>query len=503
MEQFVTGFLTSLSTQFYISQVIAIVLLAAYGLLIMMLIRGKKLSLLDYMLAYPLSLMVYALTGYFILSVGIKYCAISQLVGMLAVALIVFLAFKDNLKSLKPNKAMCIYVIASVIIAIICTSGIIPVSVSNDSMYFFSEYPRALVNYGYLNHHLDNFLTDASQGVAIIGTIPFMFGFDEIFGLQECLSVNFVALFAYFTFDYAKEKLSKNETIIVTAISLLMLVSSMPFVLMSKWLMANTFFMEYMAIIVCMAYKYASDVNRANLVILSVFLTGLSIMRMEGALNAGVLVLCIMMLGYDSNAEKGYKNKDVAFFLVCPMLILQALYLFRIFVLITLQTGIQFMTKGKAVILIGFLIAVIIFALFIKDKMFTKLWKYYPWLLIAGLVLVNAAVFLYDRGDYITNMKAYILNVIGASGWGLFASFVIGVLILVPKKSIKINYFDFSVICYCLLTIVAGWARGDNLWVSFGDSGNRILIQVVPMMIFALIVKVIEGLEYWKKESSN
>ena len=83
----------------------------------------------------------------------------------------------------------------------------------------------------------------------------------------------------------------------------------------------------------------------------------------------------------------------------------------------------------------------------------------------------------------------------------LFVPFVIGVFILIPKKSIKINYFDISVVCYILITIIAGWARGDNLYESFGDSGNRIMIQAVPVILFALIVKVTEGLKYWKEEN--
>jgi len=52
-----------------------------------------------------------------------------------------------------------------------------------------------------------------------------------------------------------------------------------------------------------------------------------------------------------------------------------------------------------------------------------------------------------------------------------------------------------------MLTIVVGWARGDTLCVSFGDSGNRILIQVVPLLVFALVIKIAEGLELWKKEN--
>ena len=364
-------------------------------------------------------------------------------------------------------------------------------------MYFFSEYPRALVHYEKLGSILDNFLTDASQGIAILATLPFFYGFDEIFGVQTLLNLNFLIFFAYAVHSYVSERLDKKNTYTITAVSIVILLTSMPFVLMSRWFMANAFFMEYMAVILYFAYEFSlkEETDRADLLVLAVLITGLSIMRMEGALNAGVLILSIMMLKY--------RNKDIVLYFISPVLILQSLYLYRIFVKITLHTKIQFMTKEKAVILITFLIVIMLYTLFIRNRFFTKLEKYYEYILVLSLVLVNLIILLYDRSGYIINLKAFILNMLKNSGWGLFVPFVAGVFILIPKKSIKINFFDISVICYILITLIAGWARGDNLYESFGDSGNRIMIQAVPVIIFALIVKVTEGLKYWKEENSD
>ena len=259
--------------------------------------------------------------------------------------------------------------------------------------------------------------------------------------------------------------------------------------------MANAFFMEYMAVILYFAYEFSlkKETDRADLLVLAVLITGLSIMRMEGALNAGVLILSIMMLKF--------KSKDIALYFLSPVLILQSLYLYRIFIKITLHTKIQFMTKEKAVVLIAFLIIIMLYALLIRNRLSEKLEKNYGYLLVLSLIAVNLVILVYDRSGYIINLKAFIFNMLKNSGWGLFVPFVIGVFILIPKKSIKINYFDISVVCYILITIIAGWARGDNLYESFGDSGNRIMIQAVPVILFALIVKVTEGLKYWKEEN--
>ncbi|MDO4189942.1 MAG: hypothetical protein Q4D29_13235, partial [Lachnospiraceae bacterium] len=259
--------------------------------------------------------------------------------------------------------------------------------------------------------------------------------------------------------------------------------------------MANAFFMEYMVIVCIVAYKYSGTAKKQDLIIIAVLLTGLSIMRIEGALYVGVIILCIMMLKYN--------NLDIVKYFVCPMTVLQILYLLRIFAFMTLHTFAQFMTKEKAIILIAFLAMIIIYNLVVRDRLFAKYKKYYPVVITLGLLVINVLALIYKTDRYIANLKAFSANLLRNSGWGLFVPFVIGVLILVPKKSIKVSYFDYVAICYVLLAVIAGWARGDALVENFGDSGNRIMIQAVPIILFALMVKVIEGLEYWEKESLN
>lgn len=492
MEQFILAFFSGISEKFYIYQVIAIMLLTLYGLVFMLIIRGREAGKFDLLLAYPVSLAVYSLSGYFILSTGIKFCRTSMIVFMLFILAITAFVFKENIKEIKVGKMTAIYVLAALILALISTSGIIRVSVLNDSMYYFSEYPRALVHYGKLNSTLDSFLTDAAQGIAIIGTIPAMFGFDEYFGIQTFLNINFISIFAYSIYDYSKKELERNKGIMLSSVALVILLTSMPFVIMARWLMANAFFMEYLVIVCIVAYKYSDSVKRQDLLVVSLLLTGLSIMRIEGALYAGVLVLCIMMLDYS--------NRDVITWFICPMTVLQVLYLVRIFVLITLHTYTSFMTKGKAIILIAFLIVIIIYNLLIRNRLFIQYKKYYPALITAGLLLVNVLALIYKSDVYLTNMKAYAANITRNSGWGLFVSFVIGVFILLPKKSVRVNFFDISTISYIMIAVLVGWARGDVLTESFGDSGNRVLIQIVPLMLFALCIKIAEGMKYISSE---
>lgn len=507
MEHFINGFISELSTEFYIHQVLTVMALFFYGFAVMFFIRRKRLSFLDVLLAYPVSLALYSISGYFLLSFGIVFNRISVVFMMLLVLAMVFCTVRlwktsaeapvnDKGFSVEKllngqslgKKELIITVAAMTVLILISVSGIFSASATNDSVYYFGEYPRALVHYGKLNFDLDVFMTDAAQGVAVLGTLPFFFGFDEMYGVQSFLNIVFIMIFAVSAYDLSGEKTDRKVRKVIVCLSALMLLTSMPYVILSRWFMANAFFMQYMYMAVYLAYRFSGRVEASDLGILSIVITGLSIMRIEGALNTGFIVLCIMMLEY--------RNRDIAAYMICPVLILQAAYLYRVFGIIKPYVGVSFMTKQKAAILIVFLVAMLIYTLLIRNRLFKRLLSHYKWLLLGLLAAMNVIVMIYDSSDYITNLKAFAANLTRSSGWGLFVSFVAGVLILVPKKSMKFGYFDIAAVCYVLLTVVLSWARGDTLNESFGDSGNRVMIQVVPLVLMVLIVKIAEGLNY-------
>ena len=77
MQQLIDGYISGLSTQFFIMQVITILVISLYGVVFVLLIRGKSMSFLDLLLSYPFGLIVYSVAGYTLLSFGITFNRIS------------------------------------------------------------------------------------------------------------------------------------------------------------------------------------------------------------------------------------------------------------------------------------------------------------------------------------------------------------------------------------------------------------------------------------------
>ena len=73
-------------------------------------------------------------------------------------------------RDVKMNLAMQLVIVFTV--ALVCCSGLLPISISNDSYYYYSVFPQTIVKEGFYQRCYDVFLTDVGQASAVIGTLP-------------------------------------------------------------------------------------------------------------------------------------------------------------------------------------------------------------------------------------------------------------------------------------------------------------------------------------------
>ena len=82
LHEFTENYIKSLSTGFYVAQVATIIMLLLYGFVLMLVIRKNELSIMDLLLCMPISLAIYMISGYFLLSAGIIFNRTTQLMMM-------------------------------------------------------------------------------------------------------------------------------------------------------------------------------------------------------------------------------------------------------------------------------------------------------------------------------------------------------------------------------------------------------------------------------------
>ncbi|MCR5733804.1 MAG: hypothetical protein K6G22_04270, partial [Lachnospiraceae bacterium] len=459
--------------------------------------------------AFPVGLSLYVISGYLLLVTDIGFSFKKMLAALLffVIAALLFRLLakgrekdKESLFKWSPySKKMivtgiCIFVLT----ALFSVSGILSVSLSNDSMYYFNLYPQALVNYGHLRREFNVMLTDVGLGAAVIGTLPHLFSFNESFGILTFFNLNFLCIFFYALFSCAYKSAQDRKKSLITALfGLLFLMSQMPFIIISKWVMANMYFMEYMFICYYLL-SGLSDKRKSgkkgmmtdkDIIPVVFMVTAMSTLRMEGTIMAILLLFIVSMLELS--------NGMLSFALILPQFVLQLLYDIRIFVRMDINAPYTFLTKSKAVIGLSALLLSFVYMLFVRGRV--KLFdRHMGKLITGGLVLVNAVLYFKDRELFTDNLIVFSKNLMNRSGWGTFPVAVLSVCIiivfctLIDKMPIKPKITDVFVLEYLLLTLAVSFARENTLQEGVGDSGNRVLLQIVPLVVFALYEHVTE-----------
>ncbi len=467
-------------------------------------------NVLKALLAFPTGISLYVLSGFFLLVFDLGFTAGRIIFLMILTALLLsgvrFLFVRKSLGTGQGERMICAvfkdislkYILivssAALLTALIATLGLFSVSISNDSYYYFNLYSKALCRFGILKREYNVFLTDVGLGAVMIGTLPHFFGFNESFGILTFFNLDFIAFFFYEAFGYVRERTGKVSTSLIASFTAtLFLLSSMPFIIASKWVMANIYFMEYMFICVSLAPRLIRDgrgngerAENKDMIIFSILFIMLSLLRMEGTMISVFLVLVFSTLRFD--------NRQLALAFV-PAVCFQTLYDIRIFILMDINAPYTFLTERKAVLQGLMMLFVLVYLLFIRGKIrFTD--SNMGGLIIAGLAAVNVILFIYDRGLYLSNLKVFYENLTDRGGWGAFPVSVIGILLMIltvgfyEKRRISLNYFDLVTLGYVILSVAVSFARGSVLQKSVGDSGNRVLLQAVPLIVYTLYIHI-------------
>lgn len=460
------------------------------------------------LMAYPAALAVWALTGFLLLVIGIPYCLTSvSVVYLILIAGALFYLWRSgkyqNIPLFKKDSdKITVWQLISgisvlllvVIIAVICCIGVISVSVSNDSYYYYSLYPQTIAIEGRYLTSYDVFLTDVGQATAVVGCLPWFFGFEETFGIQLFLAFNLLGLFAAAVWDMMKritafetDEVQKSKRVITaTVLSSLFLLTATPFMVMARWILANAYFMTFMFITFSLAIKAGCEARRCGgcsretLCLGCLFIAMLSMTRMEGGMMAGLLILCICSLNI--------RNGDILLYFTLPVAITQILYYSTIYLKLSVNPLYSFLDFKNVAVMLLFILAIAVYVGMIRGKRMITIQKHYSLLLLAGLAAANLVLCLIDAERFIGNLKFIGLNIILQNGWGYFGFFVILALIILAggRDKHEITFSALFTVGFILFSIAVCWARDGSLRAGIGDSGNRVLMQIVPFVVYTL-----------------
>ncbi len=495
MSEWINTVISSYSCIFYIRQLLVILGITAFGELALLAfpIPEEHVKMRP-VLAFPMGLALYILLGYLLLLTGIPFSRTSVLCGMgaLAIVFVCLLLYRVHRHTLRFAKRPVLFAVISALCIVAATafsvSGIVPITLSNDSMYYFREYPKALTYFGEYRFGFTTFLTDTGQGASVLFALPSLFGFDEAFGIQQFFHISFLGIFGMAVYNQVK-------SVPASIFAVLFLEGATPFMLLAHWSMSNIFFMEYFFTAVYLMYAFGKDYATDVII----FVLALTLLRMEGAIFGIFLVIAMSLLQYSSLL--------LSFAVLVPMMLMNGLYAVKIFGQIGYMEPYLFLTPQKSALQVAAMAGVCIYLLFFRKFFTKKLGRFLPGLILLALFVGNLCLLALDSALYIGNLKAFVGNLFGQSGWGIFAYFIVSVLLLLLgdylltlfRNKEKVTwgdplsfsgFFDFISIGFVLVTLMVSWARDSVMLQEVGDSGNRVLLQIVPVVWYMIILHV-------------
>lgn len=492
-----TGLVENLSGGYKVPQAGVITAAFMLGALFLQAFGGsvRRERIMGLLLAFPAGFSLFAVSAYLMLCLGIPYGTISVsvvliLLGIISAGVIIRHIKKVDIKSIgkELSCAFCCF-IAIFAIAFMLTNNLFHVSLDNDSLYYFSTYPEAIVAEGRYIKQFDVFLTDASPIGSIVHTLPYIYGFSETFGIQYFVDLNFLLLFAYGIYKELSGVLAEREALLCSAVSVFFLMTSSAYLTTAKWIMAGVYFMSFYFICAYLGY-FTSGILREGrpYVLLALFAVMTAMMRHEGVAMVLILVLTL-------SALSGYSGRELTLGFILPVMIAAGLYYTRVFLILKVFPLYAFLTPVKAGLFILALAASGLYLLFIRDRL-SDGWKRRVLLILPGLLLgANIGLLILRGRRYLGNLKMFYLNVRIGAGWGYFgyiAPVIMLVLIVkgVLRKEKRLLFFESLMFSYVLMVFLVSFGRGDSLRKGVGDSGNRVMLTAVPLIVFAIVLRV-------------
>ena len=497
---------------YLLRQAVVIVVLAAAGLVCnhCLFHRFRHSLAFRLLLAFPLGLALYSVGGFALLLLGIPFNAFSMAAALLLTVVAVAVCALRKGGRLVPGRqeaaAYVIFLLAAAATAVFCCSGLLSVTIDNDSVYYYSTYPEIMAKTGSYLKYFDTFMTDVGQTSAVLNTLPFLYGFDNTFGIQHFMNLDFILFFAVVTAMLADRCLAKRGAggsgdmdrlrpgaLVAGVLAALFMTGSYPFIFISKWVMSNVYFMEYFCIIVALVLVLeAGGLSAGELrgcgFALFVLTAMLSMLRVEGVVVCAVLILCL------STLDIGKRTLTLVFIL--PVFILQGGFYAMLYLRMGVDPVYSFLDVKKALAITLGLIMLMVYILFVRDRVLKIRFirERYRLLVILVLVLGNAAFLAVNTERYVSNLLTIYRNIRLGHGWGYFGIFMVLAAVLIAVDVVRGGFKDVALVdlvwvCFILTIIAACWARGGALRMGVGDSGNRIMMETVPLTVAVIMQK--------------
>jgi hypothetical protein len=328
-------------------------------------------------------------------------------------------------------------------------------------------------------------------------TLPaWAFQQEYLYSLQPLFLASLLGCFIYFGHYLAATPANKNKLIwIVPVLGAVWLACTPLMFFQFFYIHDNIVSAVYLFLAFMTAWSFAREDNPTWLPFFILSLAGFSLARVESPVFS-LIILAILI----STGKITYRNR---LFLILPYLVFISLWYLAIYQMQT-QVYMATLNKPNQLAVLGVQIVFICFILvsgtnWIETRIIPKIHLFS----FAAVIIVLAFVFIRNPDLMVRNLLTIYKNLWIFGGWGYIWPLTLAWLLVVANIRIPFERIPgLGGSLYFIFVLLLGSLRNPSktggvgsYHVRWSDSANRMLISLLPIIIFYLVIKTLEFIQ--------
>lgn len=428
--------------------------------------------------------MLWAVYSVIILCIGIPYTAFTMGAFALIVLVVCIIITKPDFKDID-YKSLSVVLLCYVAVSFLVT--ILDCMVFSEDSYTYVVLGKTLARNEYMDGNMIAVYSARALVTASLFSPSEFFGFDYANGFYAFTGISFSASLSYFIYKEINSSLGKKKSLIICLAILCSLITTNAFVMITIFYpISNS--ISTITLFMTLYFAYIAKKGDARLLYVSLFFIICFLWtRTENALIVLVLVFLFSNMGFK-------KKQIINYIIVCTLALLFWYIKFFALAGIGYDEG-KFLTISRASLVVGAYACLIIY-LIVLDRVpfYKKIKDKLDYLPFVGIGLVIASFVYFDFAKLSKNIGVVFVNISVTGAWCLgFLGLMIAMALyyLIVKK---VDIFDKALLLNVFMLIFIFLFRVTDLRFGLGDSGNRMLCQLVPIAYFMIGTRLLPQL---------